>query len=274
MRASDPPNHPPPEVPLYRFERWLRASSRSDATIRLRMRYVRALHADVHVLDVTRDDLEALLAARRHLAPETRKSMVASWRLFYGWALDRGLISDDPTRRLDSVRVPARVPRIAPDAAVRDGIRGASTRDRAMILLARYACLRLSEVARAHTRDRDGDRLRVLGKGGKERLVHLNEPLLFTLRALEREQGDGYYLPGASGGHMHPMSVNKVITRLTGCNPHSLRHAGATAAYRATGDLRSVQAMLGHASMATTQRYLHLNEDAMRRVAAATEIAA
>jgi site-specific recombinase XerC len=145
-----------------------------------------------------------------------------------------------------------------------------------MILLARYACLRLTELSTLHTNAREGDLLRIVGKGRKERMVGVNEPLRFALNALEREQGQGYYFPGQVGHntlpHLHPQSVCKIIKRVTGWNPHSLRHAGATAAYRATNDLRGVQDMLGHASLATTQRYLHLDDASRLRIADATII--
>ena len=119
-------------------------------------------------------------------------------------------------------------------------------------------------------RDRNGDVLTVLGKGDKERFVDANDPLLVALRTLEQEQPYGFYFPGDTGGHLHPQSVHKIIKRVTGWNPHSLRHAGATAAYRATLDLRAVQELLGHGSLATTQRYLHVTNEARRRAAHAT----
>lgn len=233
---------------------------------------MRALACAVDLLGASATDLEDVLARRRQLAPETRKSHLASWRVFYRWAHRRGLRADDPTLEIASIRVPPRVPRVAPDDDVELALAGAAPRHRAMVLLARYACLRLTELTTLHTRDREGERLRIRGKGDRERVVYANEPLMFALHALERDQGAGYYFPGLRGAHMHPMSVNKIITRVTGWNPHSLRHAGATAAYNATGDLRAVQEMLGHASLATTQRYLHLDDEAKRRVAAATEI--
>lgn len=234
------------------------------------MRHIRDLARCVDLSTATIDDLEGVLARRRHLSAETRKSQLASWRVFYGWAQQRGLRADNPTIALASIRVPVRVPRVAPDDDIQQALIGATPRDRALVLLARYACLRLTELTTLHMRARDGERLRVLGKGDKERIVYVNEPLMFALHRLETTLEFGYYFPGANGGHMHPMSVNKIITRLTGWNPHSLRHAGATAAYNATGDLRGVQEMLGHSSLATTQRYLHLDDDARRRVAAAT----
>jgi site-specific recombinase XerD len=243
-----------------------------DSTITLRMRHMRTLASTVDLATVTGEVLESVLAARRGLAAETRKSHLASWRVFFGWAHRRGIRTDDPTVDLGSVRVPVRVPRVAPDDDIAIALARATPAERAMIMLARYGCLRLTELTTLHTSAREGDRLRIIGKGDKERIVYANEPLLFALHTLEREQGRGYYFPGLSGPHMHPMSVNKIITRVTGWNPHSLRHAGATAAYKATGDLRAVQDMLGHASLATTQRYLHLDDTARRRVAAGTLI--
>lgn len=257
---------------LAAFEMWLLASDRGNGTIALRMRHVHALARCVDLVSASIIDLEQIMARRRHLAPETRKSELASWRVFYGWAHKRGIRADDPTADIGSIRVPVRVPRIAPDDDIELALATASPQRRAMVMLARYGCLRLTELTTLHTRAREGERLRIIGKGDKERIVYANEPLLFALHALEREQGAGYYFPGLRGAHMHPMSVNKIITRLTGWNPHSLRHAGATAAYNVTGDLRAVQELLGHASLATTQRYLHLDDEARRRIAAATVI--
>lgn len=257
---------------LDRFERWLLASSRGDGTIKLRMAHMRDLACIFNLHAVSVDDLEDLLARRRTLADETRKSQLSSWRLFYGWMHTRGIRADNPAAQLEAIRVPVKVPRIAPDDDIAAALERASLSHRAMILLARYGCLRLAELTTLHTSARDGERLRIRGKGNKERIVYANEPLLFTLHALEREQGAGYYFPGQRGPHMHTASVNKIITRETGWNPHSLRHAGATAAYNATHDLRGVQEMLGHASLAVTERYLHLNDEARRRVAAGTVI--
>lgn len=257
---------------LERFERWLLASDRGDGTIKLRMRHMRELARTHSLHAVIVEDLEDELARRRHLADETRKSYQSSWGLFYGWMHTRGIRADDPTGLLEAVRVRVRVPRIAPDDEIAAALERANSQHRAMILLARYGCLRLTELTTLHTSAREGERLRVIGKGDKERVVYANEPLRFALHALEREQGPGYYFPGQRAPHMHPMSVNKIITRATGWNPHSLRHAGATAAYNATHDLRGVQEMLGHSSLAVTERYLHLNDVARRRVADATVI--
>lgn len=254
------------------FHRWLLSTSRGAGTINLRMRHMHALALTTDPATATTADLEDVLYRHRTLAPETRKSMLASWRLFYHWAVRTGLRTDNPAADVESVRIPVRIPRIAPDEAIMRARPTATSHEWAMILLARYACLRLTELTTLHTRQREGDMLRIIGKGDKERIVAINTDLAHALDTIEREQGRGYYFRGLNGPHMHPQSVHKIIYRVTGWNPHSLRHAGATAAYQATRDIRAVQDMLGHASMATTQRYLHLDMDARRRVADATII--
>lgn len=256
------------------FQVHLHASSRSERTIKKRLYDLRRFDQIVPLTEATRDDIETVLAANRHLAAETRRGLLASLRLFYKWAHDTGRILENPTVGIETIKIPRRYPRIAPDTDIAAALHRAPLDVKAMIMLARYACLRLTELTTLPQSAREGNWLRVIGKGNKERIVYCNNDLLHVLKAVERERPGKYYFPGRYGGTMHPMSVNKIITRETGWNPHSLRHAGATAAYRATRDLRAVQAMLGHASLATTQRYLHVDEDGLRAVAEATRLAA
>jgi len=257
-------------IPMY--EQHLRAAGRSPGTVQLRTAHIRQLQTQHHNLTrVTTADLERMLSAKRdtHEA-ESRKSNLSSYRSFFGWALRSGLVPSNSAANLAPISIPVRVARVAPDMVLQYALITADEHQTAMILLARFACLRLTELTTLHSRARLHDTLRIIGKGGKERLVYVNDDLMHALLTLERIQGPGYYFPGRYGAHMHPASVNKIMTRLTGCNPHSLRHAGATAAYQATRDLRSVQLMLGHSSMATTQRYLHPGADELRAVAAGT----
>lgn len=255
-----------------RFEQWMLASYRADGTVALRLRHVRMLARRVTLALATEDHLERALIDTRHYSPEYRHSILASWKLLYRWATAKRLVLHDPTLLLDPVPVRKRVPRIAPDAAVASALVNASPRDRALVMLARYACLRLTELTELHMHDRVGETLIILGKGHKERYVDVNPPLMLALTSLEEEQPFGAYFPGATNGHLHPQSVHKIIKRLTGWHPHSLRHAGASAAYRGTRNLRAVQEMLGHASLATTERYLHITSGERRDAAHATII--
>jgi site-specific recombinase XerD len=260
------------DVLLEQFSNHLLAAGRSAGTVRLRLVYLRqfaAEHSDL--LAVGRVELEGFLAARRltHKA-ETRASIRTALRLFYAWAFEEEYIPRDPSARLAPVRKTMTVPRVAVDADIQLALLGASTRDRAIILLARFGCLRRNEIATLHSRHRDHGHLRVLGKGEKQRRVPINPMLMDALLELERVNPGDYYFPDGNGGHLSADVIHHTIQARTGWNPHSLRHAGATAAYRATRDLRAVQELLGHASIATTQRYLHVDEAALRAVADAT----
>jgi len=253
------------------FYNWMLATGKSEGTARLYVGRIRQLELEhPNLLAVTLADLERYIADRRELAAETRKSIKSAFCSFYKWAHRMGLVSANPTELLDPVHVPATVPRVAPDDVVQMGLLTAPQDLAAMIMLARFGCLRLAELTTLHTRQREHDTLRIRGKGEKMRLVPMNDELMAAMLTLERDHGQGYYFPGRYGAHLHTSSVNKMITRHLGTNPHSLRHAGATAAYRATGDLRAVQMLLGHASIATTQRYLHIGMDAVKRAADGT----
>lgn len=253
------------------YRNHLLATGHSPATARA---YIGHMHRFAlerqDFLHATTADLEAHLAARRHLAAETRKSIRAAFRSFYSWAEHAGIIEHSPADALDSIRVPRVMPHLAADDMIQRALLTATAEETAMILLGRLACLRLTELTTLHMRQRETDILRITGKGDKQRLVPIADDLMPALLTLERINGYGFYFPGRWGGSMHPQSVNKIITRVTGTNPHSLRHAGATAAYRATRNLRAVQELLGHASLATTQRYLHVDLDEIRAAAQGT----
>lgn len=254
------------------YRRHLLAAGRGVGTVKQRIFHLGSLRVTCpDLLAVTTEDLERWLAGRRrtHQA-ETRKSMRNSVRSFYDWASRTGRMDHNPALHLLTIYVPQKPGRIAADADVQNALKMATLPERAMILLGRYAALRLSEITTLHTRQREGDVLRILGKGERTRMVPINDELMLILQRLESQVGDDYYFPGQSDGHLHPMTVNKIITRVTGTNPHSLRHAAATAAFRGTRDIRAVQVMLGHASIQTTQRYLHVNPDEVRAAAAAT----
>lgn len=257
---------------IHRFEQWLLASYRADGTVQLRIRHARMLAQHVQISLATDEQIERALISTRHYSAEYRHSILASWKLLYRWAVAKRLVMHDPTLLLDPIPVRKRVPRIAPDAAVSDALLNASPRDRALVLLARYGCLRLTEITTLHMKHRTGETLIIRGKGDKERFVDVNPPLMLALTALEDEQPWGAYFPGATDGHLHPQSVHKIIKRVTGWHPHALRHAGATAAYRTTRNLRAVQEMLGHSSLATTERYLHITSSERREAALATII--
>lgn len=263
------------ETALARYRRALLVSH-AESTVDLRLRHMgdlRKLHPDL--LKVTYYDLVDYLTDERRLAlkPESRKSIRASLRSFYQWAYAERLVKSDPAYPLTKIPVPSSEARKATDEQVSAGlnVEGLTDRDRAMILLARLGCLRRAEIASLRPSARTGDVLIVKGKGSKERMVPLAPELVASLEALETD-GREFYFPGYKGKPVTPETVWKVVRSHVGINTHALRHAGATAAYRSTRNLRSVQEFLGHANVATTQRYVHVNEDELRAAAMGTAL--
>jgi site-specific recombinase XerD len=251
------------------FRRHLLARGLAIGTVRARVDDISNLAHNYGRLEAVKlENFEEFLARRRRShRPESRKSIRSSWKVFYSW-----MVRTHRMEMLAPVQVPQVVGRIVSDAKVMEALQLSTLPEKAMILLGRAAGLRLSEIATLHSDMREGDMLLITGKGEKQRMVPINSELLDVLERLELIQGEGYYFPGRWGGSVHPQSLNKIITRRLGANPHSLRHAAATAAYRGTGDLQAVQQLLGHASLATTQRYLHIDPNQIRAAAAATSL--
>lgn len=253
------------------YRRHLLSTRTAAGTVGIYLSKLRSLERFVGELHgVTIDDLEAFLAdqtERLGRAPETIKSYRTAFRSYYKWAHKRGYIASDPAAELDSVRIPKSVPLLATDEGVQLGLVGAPLEERHMILAGRMGGLRLSEIATLRPKHRVGRIFRVTGKGGRTRNVPINGTWMPVVAELEK-RGTDYYLPGKFGGHLHQSTIEKKIQARTGFNPHALRHAAATAAYEATRDLRAVQELLGHSSLATTERYLHTS---LRAVIAAAD---
>lgn len=263
------------EAALAMYERELLVSlARSSVDLRVRhMNDLRKVHGDL--LKVTYRDLVNYITDERRLAlkPESRKSIRASLRAFYQWAYAEGLIKSDPAYPLKKINVPPTEARKATDEQVKHGLAldGLSDRDRAVIMLARNGCLRRAEIANLPVAARIGDQLTVKGKGSKERVVPLTDDLLAVLVHLEAD-GRTFYFPGYKGTPITPETVWKIVKDNVKVNTHSLRHAGATASYKATHDIRAVQKLLGHSSVATTQRYVHVDAAELRAAAMGTAI--
>lgn len=248
----------------------LNARHLSPNTIKLRTYYITRIAQHTNLNTATLTDLQHALATYANRKPETLKTIRASLRSFYEWAHDTGHRTDNPAQKLQPIRIPQTIPHIAPDEDIQTAINNAPLRERAMLQLARLACLRVNEITTLHTSNRHDDHLIIEGKGNKQRRVYLHPDLAATLNELEHQQGPGWYFPSPNGGHLNRITVGKYIKRACGHNPHSLRHAGATAAFRATRDLRAVQILLGHSKIEATQRYLHVDEDGLRAVSLAT----
>lgn len=249
-----------------------RAAGRSTETIALRRYHLArlALWADPRRPDdLTLDDLLTWLG-ERDWSRETLRSHRASVRGFYRWAAATGRVQVDVAAGLPPVAPAQPRPRPAPPTAVVTAMREADRRVWLMIRLGVEVGMRRGEVARVHSSDLIDDlggwSLRVHGKGSRERTVPLPDNLARALRELP----SGWAFPGRDDGHLSPRWVGRLVSRMlpVGVSMHALRHLCATELHDDTHDLRAVQRLLGHASVATTERYVAVRDDTVRRMVA------
>jgi integrase/recombinase XerD len=243
------------------------------------------------VADASVDELERWIAEMRAagLASSTVARRVSAVRTYFRHLVLIGTRAENPAASLQLPRRARRLPRaLSPteterliDAAA--GTTPRSLRDRALVELLYGAGLRVSEAVGLDKGgiDLEGRIVRVLGKGGKERLVPLGRPAAEAVRrylALGRAHLDRRYRPelflNARGGPLTRAGAFLILRRLadragldpTRVHPHLLRHSFATHLLEGGADLRSVQEMLGHADLGTTERYTHISDRRRREV--------
>jgi len=225
--------------------------------------------------DVTAEALAAWFAAR-DASREYRRSLYQSLRLFFEWAVSAGVATSNPAQSFRGLSMGPPCPRPLPDDLLLDALLAADRRCWLAVRLASDLGLRRAEVAGVRAshlvRDIDGWTLRVLGKGSKLRVLPCPDDLA---RAIMISAGEpaGFAFPGRTGGHISPAHLGKLVSRCLpeGWGMHTLRHRFATRAYGVSRDLISVQALLGHSSVATTQRYVRVDGDRLRRIVEAVQ---
>ncbi|NLA08999.1 MAG: tyrosine recombinase XerC [Microbacteriaceae bacterium] len=265
------------------------------------------------VTEPARIDLELLrnwlwAATQRGEARSTLARRAAAARGWFAWLLEHGHIDVDPSLRLVTPKQGRTLPRVATADAVRavlDRVGAAAAsgdviaaRDSAMLELLYGSGIRVAELCGLDVGDLDLERrtVRVLGKGGKERVVPFGGPAASAVaryvdaarpRLLAAASGartepplvgaQSALLLGARGARLGARAAYDVVARALGpslgttaVGPHTLRHTAATHLLDGGADLRSVQELLGHASLGTTQIYTHVSSE---RLAAAYKLA-
>lgn len=260
------------------YERYLAGSGKVPATVRKRVRAMENFSAVVgDLMLVKTQDIDNYMALKMASAsPEYRKSIRASIQSFYRWATTRDLIDKDPAYSMPVVKVPRPMPRPVDEESFEFAYYMSEDEDRAMILLGGMGGLRLSEITTLHMDNREGNQLRVKGKGGVTRIVPLNSTLAAALDGIQNKGRYGYYFANPYTSHEH-RSISYVAIRIKKFLPdkysaHSLRHRAASIAYGVTKDIRSVQEFLGHANVNTTQIYTAVTSEALKAVGDATNL--
>ncbi|MGV1014540.1 MAG: tyrosine recombinase, partial [Methyloceanibacter sp.] len=240
------------------------------------------------------DHLRGFLAglARKGLAPTTRARKLSAMRQFFRFLLAEGLRRDDPSSAIDSPKLPRPLPKILSLAEVETLLATASAScDKAADGAAKRRALRLNalletlyatglRVSELISLPRGvltaDDRVLVIkGKGGRERMVPLNDAarqaLAAHLAALEADETDGrgvspWLFPSGAAQHLTRQRFGQELKALAldaglepeRVSPHVLRHAFASHLLERGADLRTVQQLLGHADISTTQIYTHV----------------
>jgi integrase/recombinase XerC len=249
----------------------------------------RGQEADAKHLPVTGVDSLTIRAYLGFLHKKNAKATMArklsALRSFFRHLVRRGHLRDNPAEMVLTPKLPRKVPTyLTVDDMFRllDSIGAGALSDlrNRAIFETLYSCgLRVSELAGLNVRDVDEGRglVRVLGKGGKERIVPIGKKALDTIgayrRRLEaegrvRRMENGALFLNPQGGRLTPRSIARILDRLVAAcalavpvSPHALRHSFATHLLDAGADLRVVQELLGHKSLSTTQKYTHVSID-------------
>ncbi|MBB4682038.1 integrase/recombinase XerC [Crossiella cryophila] len=217
----------------------------------------------------------------------------AAARTFTGWAAKAGYLDNDPGPRLASARPHRHLPSVlradqaaaAMEASASGAAEGdpVALRDHAIVELLYASGVRVAELCGLDVGDIDHSRrvALVMGKGGKQRSVPYGVPAERAIRAwLERGRpqlvcaaSHAALFLGARGGRLDPRVVRRVVHDMIGSvpgaapiGPHGLRHSAATHLLEGGADLRSVQELLGHATLATTQLYTHVTVERLKAI--------
>lgn len=239
---------------------------------------------------VTVENIEAYLSVleNQKLSARTKARKLASLRSFYNYLQGEGKIDHNPCAYLPSPKLPQKLPDILTEAEIL-ALLAAPTldkltgyRDRAMFEVLYGSGLRVSELVDLDVGDIDQmGFVRCLGKGGKERIVPLGTYALqaamkyieFARPKLQRSHRQTALFLNTRGGRLTRQGFWKILRHWAkqagikkDISPHMLRHSFATHLLRGGADLRSVQEMLGHADLTTTQIYTHLDMGSLRDV--------
>jgi integrase/recombinase XerC len=291
---------------LEELARQRRLSPNTVAAYRRDLAELERLSAGTALAKLQAADIRRTLA-RLHgqgAAPASLARKLSAWRRFFAWLGARGAIAGNPVAGIRAPRRAKRLPKaLAPDQAVQLAAHepadlAPALCDKAIVELLYSSGLRLSELVALDWRyfDADGDapgstswldlraqRVTVLGKGGKVRQVPVGSPAIEALRrwlVVRATIGDvdaRALFVSARGRRLGPRSVQLRLARLARAlglgvhvHPHVLRHSMASHVLQSSGDLRAVQELLGHASIATTQIYTRLDWQHLARTYDAT----
>ncbi|MEA3266934.1 MAG: tyrosine-type recombinase/integrase [Candidatus Fermentibacteria bacterium] len=226
--------------------------------------------------------------ASADLSPRTLARMVSCFRTFSSWLVETGRSKDDHAQLLQSPRAPRMLPGFLGVSEVKSvlGVYDVSTslgiRNRAVVELLYGAGLRAAEAASLLLLNTNtvADKVKVMGKGRRERIVPIPsgtskylEKWLEHRRDFLKEDDPGTLFISIRGRRLDPRDIRRIVSigvegaaRAAGATPHTFRHSFATHLLNGGADIRTVQELLGHAGIGTTQIYTHLTTERLKGV--------
>lgn len=261
---------PSPETLIFSWTTWMRAGGMSERTISTWPAIVlrAGLAAEADPAELGADQIAVYLASFTNA--NTKATYFKALRAWHGWLVLAGHRADDPTTRLRRPRPPRGVPHPISTAGLHRLLGATTGRVHAMVALGAFQGLRVHEIAKIRGEDFDLDSgvLRVVGKGGVAASLPLHPEVARIAEAMPR-RGWWFVSAMAAGKPIQPRTVTTHIAaamRRAEVNgvPHGLRHWHATNLLREGADIRTVQTLMRHASLATTEGYLEVDSDARR----------
>jgi integrase/recombinase XerD len=248
-------------------------------------------HRSVGLESVTRDDIRNFLAelGQKGLTARSRARHLVSVRNFFRFLLKDGRVRSDAAAEVDLPQVGQNLPRHLAEGEVDallaqpDSTTAFGLRDKAMLELLYATGLRVSELVNLRWEDFDLNLgiLRCVGKGSKERLIPVGKSALKAVEAyvrsgrpaLLKDRAMSFLFLNHRGGRLSRVGFWKILARYgrnagitTPLTPHLVRHSFATHLLERGADLRSIQLMLGHSDISTTQIYTHVMKERLRQV--------
>lgn len=241
-------------------------------------------------LKASRDQItEYLGELGRELSSRSVHRNISAIKMFFRFLVSEGMIKNSPARLLETPKLSRRLPGVLTQAEVEqllaqpDSSNPRGRRDRAMLEVLYATGLRVSELVslKVLNTDMEAGYVRTLGKGSKERIIPMGEKAMEAIREY-LEQGRVQLTKGTNAPYLFLNSRGRAMTRQgfwkiikkyarqtgirKGITPHSIRHSFATHLLEAGADLRSVQVMLGHTDISTTQIYTHVTRKRLKEL--------
>lgn len=283
---------------LNRYRYYLRMRNYSDRTIQSYDQVVRYLayyvwlrrHADISKLEFYWKDLDnarldtevevtpamitdffSFISSFKTYKPKTLHRMISSLSSFYRYLYTQGVVLANPMASVERPRIKDQELRYLKHSQVLRLIGSIEdTRDRLIIRTIYATGMRVSEIAGLNIEDIDFEEhtIRVRGKGGKIRVVFIDDETLSDINTFIGNRIEGPLFIGQQGAHISARTIQHLFRKYApaGITPHKIRHSYASELYRRSKNLRVVQENLGHSSIKTTEIYLHTDLDERKQV--------